>query len=291
MHYNYDVTIIVPGIRTKNWPALYRETQKACKKFSFELIFSGPFPLPLPLQKEENIKYIQNYGSPTRSLHLATLIAEGKFFTWVVDDSRVHPDSIDKALELLFNHKPEKDLVCMRYSEGELHWGLEQPESYWTAGFHDDLRLPGVNPSWLSSGFLLLGLSRYRELGGFDLAFEHINMNIHDFAFRAQKGGSMVYLSPMQIMSIDWDSTRSGKNCPVLEAFLEHDRPLFHKLYQDDSRPAVIDLENWRLSSPVWERRFKTPRRTRRSPRELLQKLVRRSKAVVKKIIRWQPNT
>ena len=290
MQYHYDVTIIVPGIRNKKWSLLYRDIQKACTRFSFEVIFSGPVPLPSILQREKHIKYIKNCGSPTRALHLATLISEGRFFTWLSDDAHVCPNSIDKALDLLLCNKPEKDIICMRYTEGECYSGMEQPSSYWTAGSHAELLSPGVNPYWRAPGVMLLALSRYRELGGLDHAFEHLNMNMHDLAFRAQKDGSTVHLSPTQIMNCDWDSTRTRENSPIVAAFFDNDRPLFRKIYQDDSRPIVIDLENWRSSSPIWERRYNFSGRRNRWMKEILQKLVRRAKAKAKIIIRGIPS-
>lgn len=251
MHFNYDLTIIVPGVRNEHWETLHEQTKNACKKYSYEMIFSGPFALPASLQKVENLKYIKNFGSPTRALHLATLIAEGKYFTWLSDDAHIYANSIDKAMDIM----NPKDIVCMRYCEGEHHSGTCPPDAYWTAGYHPDLSCPGVDPKWKIPCVMLIGLEYYRELGGLDTRWEHINMNVHDLAFRAQRNGSQVYLSPTLVMNCDWSPTRTAENSNVIAAFYLNDRPLFHQVYADKSRPIKIDIENWRESEVVWKRK------------------------------------
>ena len=122
-------------------------------------------------------------------------------------------------------------------------------------------------------------------------AFEHLNMNVHDLTFRAQRSGTEVHLSLIRIMNWDWDLTLSCENSPVTAAFYENDRPLFHQLYQDNSRPIVIDLKNWRLASPIWERRFGSNRPPNQSMSNLLQKVVCRAKANAKMVSQLRNST
>lgn len=257
MNYNYDLSVIVPGIRNEHWETIYDQLKVACKRFSYELIFVGPSPLPERLQKDFTVKYIKDFGTPTRALHIGTVLAEGKYFTWLSDDAHLYPDSVDNALETLLQNNPEKDIVCVRYTEGPGHCGAEFPMSYWVAGTHPDLRAPGVNPDWKIPCVMMLASARYRELGGLDCRFEHINMNVHDLAFRAQRDGTVVHMSPTQVMNCDFETGRTVENSAVIAAFWENDRPLFWQLYGGgiDDRPIKIDIENWRASPPVWARR------------------------------------
>lgn len=258
MKYNYDLTVIVPGIRNEHWQTIYDHIKHACKRFSYEVIFSGPHALPASLQDELNVKYIKNYGSPTRALHVATLISEGRFFTWLSDDAHLYPDSIDRAMDVLLANNPQKDIMCMRYTEGYQHSGSEFAPSYWVAGTHPDLHAPGVDRNWKIPIVMLLSLERYKDLGGFDHQYHHLNMNLHDFAFRAQRDGSQVHASPTQVQNCDFELNRTPESHPIIAAFWNNDRPLFWEQYKEkDIRPIRIDPENWRESSPVWELRFK----------------------------------
>lgn len=249
---HYDLTVIVPGVRNEHWETLYEHTAAACKRHSWEMIFSGPFALPESLRKRDNVKYIKNFGSPTRALHLGTRIADGKYFTWLSDDAHVYRDSLDQSLDLLLANDPSKDIICVRYCEGQNHSGACPPDAYWTAGYHPDLRCPAVDPTWRIPCVMMLSLEYYEEMGGLDCNFLHINMNVHDLAFRAQRNGSKVHLSPGLVMNCDWDPKRTAENSNVIRAFFEVDRPLFHELWAvPGERPIKIE-SNWRDCDPVW---------------------------------------
>jgi hypothetical protein len=256
MKYNYDLTVIVPGIRNTQWEILRDHIKGACGRYKYEIIFSGPHALPESLQKDLDVKYIKNYGSPTRALHLATLISEGRFFTWLSDDAHLYPNSIDLSMDLLLAKNPDKDIVCMRYTEGKDHSGAEFAPSYWVSGTHPDLHAPAVDRNWKIPIVMLLAQERYKDLGGFDHGYHHLNMNLHDFAFRAQRDGTEVLMSPTQVQNCDFEENRTPENSPIIAAFWNNDRPRFWQQYAiPGERPLRIDPENWRESSPVWELR------------------------------------
>lgn len=258
MHYNYELSIIVPGIRSDQWDTLWEHCKFACKRFKYEMIFSGPNPLTPNLQKDYNVKYIKSLGTPTRAMHMAMLLAEGRFATWIADDAHLYPDSIDLAIDLLLSKNPQKDLVAMRYTEGPNHSGAEFAPSYWIAGTHPDLHCPKVNRTWKIPLVPLIAVERYKELGGIDCDLEHLNMNVIDFGFRAQMDGSVVHMSPTQVQNCDFELNRTAESHPVIAAFWENDRPKFWAMYDENSnRPIKIDIENWRNTPPVWSRRFK----------------------------------
>ncbi len=103
---------------------------------------------------------------------------------------------------------------------------------------------------------MLLSTEYYKELGGIDCNFWHTNMNLHDFAFRAQLNGSKIFLSPTLVMNCDWEPNRTPENSPVIAAFYENDRPLFHKIWAVPGERAIkIDPNDWRNTSPVWDKR------------------------------------
>ena len=107
---------------------------------------------------------------------------------------------------------------------------------------------------------MMINTNYYRQLGGLDCRYEHINMNVHDLGFRAQRNGSVVYYSPKIIMRCVWDPNRNAQNSPIIAAFVYNDRPLFQYDYCSPDvvnvRSICIDYDNWRGNHSVWPRRF-----------------------------------
>ena len=102
-------------------------------------------------------------------------------------------------------------------------------------------------------------LDYYRELGGIDCRFEHVNMNCNDLAFRVQTNGGVIYASPDIVITQTNIPTKNNDRTPVEDAYHENDYPLFHSIYSQPSgakNRIKIDYDNWRQASPVWERRF-----------------------------------
>ena len=248
----YDLSVVVPGIRNEHWETLRDHMKHACKKYSYEIIFSGPHALPESLQKELNVKYIKNYGNPSRAFHLGTRIADGRWVCILADDAHLYHDSIDKTLDLLNENNPDKDIAVLRYCEGEHHSGAEPPMGYWTAGYHGDTKQPGINPAWKLSLTPMVSLKYYNELGGIDCLYEHVNFNMIDFGFRATKNGSNILLSPTLVMNCDFEPNRTAESHSVINAYENNDRDLFFKMYADNNRSIKIE-ENWQVSEPVWK--------------------------------------
>jgi hypothetical protein len=99
-------------------------------------------------------------------------------------------------------------------------------------------------------------LNYFRELGGFDCRWEHLNMNTHDLAFRAQRDGSKFHFSPNLVLTCDWNPGE-GDHIPVQHAYHMNDAPLFREVYMKDQSERIhIDYYNWMKSDPVWKRRF-----------------------------------
>lgn len=255
MKYHYDLSVIVPGIRPQFWETVYDQATKACQKYSVEFIFSGPYPLSKTLQESLNVKYIKNFGSPSRAFHLGTRIADGRFISILADDCHVFSNNcIDRCLDLLLANNPDKDIVIQRYREGENFGAGEFPIGYWYAYYHGDTKQPGIDPSWALTLTPMMSLQRYNELGGIDCLYCHTNMNFLDLGFRAARSGSNVFLSPVEVMNCNFEPNRTPENSAVINAYVNNDRDRFYKMYADNSRPMVVE-ENWRECDPVWKRR------------------------------------
>ncbi|MBT7338556.1 MAG: hypothetical protein HN802_02550 [Candidatus Jacksonbacteria bacterium] len=258
-----DLSIIVPGIQPENWESLYERTKLAVKNHTFEIIFCGPRGLPSYFDDIINVKFIRDYGTPSRCFQLAGYIAEGTYLTWLTDDGEIEEDSIDLALDLI-KEKESIDIVTMRYTESDTEEGrqTEFPLEYYNVSYHPDTNHPGVESHWKIPCVMLLNTNYYRQLGGLDCRYEHMNMNVHDLGFRAQRNGSVVYYSPTVIMRCVWDPHRNAQNSPIIAAFVYNDKPLFQYDYAAPQvaklKPICIDYDNWRNNHSVWPRRFGT---------------------------------
>lgn len=259
----YDLSLVISGIRTENWEVLYEEMKNSCSNFSFEIVFCSYNDLPDPLKKYENVKYIKDFGCPSRCLQLGTTIAEGEMIAIVSDDGKILKNSFNEAIRLLKNStNPYKNIVALRYTEGQNF--IANPEDfapkYWHAKYHGDLRLQGIEDNWKICLMFLMNTERYREMGGIDCRFEHFNMNLHDLAFRSQRDGSEILISENFVTAQNWEPNR-GNESPIIQAFYENDRPLFNSTYSSKEnslkRPIKIDYDNWKEADERWRRRFR----------------------------------
>ena len=259
MKTEYDLSIIVPGVRNQLWERIYNELFHCCRRYTYEIIFVSPFPLPAFFHDKRHIKYVRDLSTPARALQVGTTLAEGRFMTWISDDAIVQPNSLDLAIDLLLSKNPDKDIVGMRYFEGPNHSGQPLPDEYWDSIYHADTRMDGIDPSWKVPGVYLVSLEYFREMGGLDCRFEHANFNVHDLSFRCQRNGSNVHLSPTVFMNCDWDPHRNQHNSAVIAAYVENDLPLWKSIYstkeESNKRPIFIDYSNWRDIPSVWSRR------------------------------------
>ena len=171
------------------------------------------------------------------------------------DDGYFLKDSIKECIEM-HDSLGLRDIVIARITEGKDYSGGWFDDSYWKAWTHPDLRLPGVPKDYFITLIAVHRLDYYRYLGGLDCSFEHINMNLHDLAFRAQRDGAAISYSPRQVLNCDWSYLWEDHE-PVKLAYHENDRQLFELLYSKPRPDRIkIDYFNWIHSPAVWKRRF-----------------------------------
>lgn len=254
----YDLSICLPGYRIENWERLYNSVYDSAKRYKWEMILVGPFPIEEikdELPTIENFKYIFDKGAPCRCGQLATTFASGYYMTWGSDDGYFLENSLDEALDLAFS-VDENDIIAMRYLEGPNHNSVEMPQEWYTARHHADQRLPGVLDHYKIAPVAMLRLEYFRWLGGWDARFQHINMSQHDLCFRAQKNGSNIHLSPKNVSSHHWDVNHESWQ-PMRDAYQLNDLPLFQQLYSEYNPDRIcIDYNNWKNSPTEWRRKL-----------------------------------
>ena len=252
----YDVSICMPAHRSQMWESMYESIAASAAPYTWELVIVGPNYPSAALMSKSNFKFLKDFGTPTRCAQMATLLAEGEFMMWGSDDGRFMPGAIKECVDLHKTLKRE-DVICVRYSEGENYSGKMPPDDYWKAWTHPDQRLPGIPEDYICAPVGMYKTEFFRWLGGWDCRFEHLNMCCHDLAFRAQRMGGNVHLSPNLVLECNWNPGQ-GDHIPVQEAYHANDAPLFASIYsQDQSSRIQLSYENWTLSPPVWERRFR----------------------------------
>jgi len=253
----YDLSICLPGYRIENWERLYNSVYDSCKRYKWEMIICGPFPIE-EIQYElpgiENFKYIFDKGSPCRCGQIATTFATGEYLTWGSDDGYFLENSLDEAIDLI-KSKEYKDIVAMRYLEGPNFTGVLEGPNWFVGVYHQDQRLPGVNPSWKIAPVGMYNTEYFKYLGGFDCQYDHINLSSHDLAYRVQRDGGNVYLSENAISTHHWDVNHETWR-PMRDAYQLNDLPLFQKQYAEYNPDRIcIPYDNWKNSPSEWGRR------------------------------------
>ena len=253
------LSLVIPSIRPTHWTSLVSDMALACQNNEFEIIFVGPFLPPQELVDKSYVKYIKDFGCPSRCLQIGSMLAEGEYLAWCSDDCRIVPNTFDEAIALFDSKLSERDGMNMLYSEGSGYTGTqhETPE-YWVARTHTDLQLEGVADGWKIAPIFMYKTKFFREMGGLDCSFEHVNQNTHDLAFAVQSRGGVIVNSPSRVFKFDWQPEKPDYP-PILAAFILNDRPLFDQKYRKTNAAAAryVPYDNWKAQPAVWKRRFK----------------------------------
>ena len=253
---NYKLSICLPAFRTHLWEDFYNSVHASIgQEYTWEVVMVGPNDPPPFFSDKRNFKFLKDYGSPSRCAQMATTAADGELMMWGSDDGLFVENTIDKAIKL-HDVIGRKDVVALRYTEGENHKGGPMHREYWTAWHHPTLRVVPKHYKIILLG--MFKLDYFREIGGWDCRFEHLNMNTHDLSFRVQNDGGVIHESPEIVCTHDWSpNIYEGDHAPVQYAYDQNDLPLFQSIYLSDQlRETKINYDNWMDSPKVWKRRF-----------------------------------
>lgn len=254
----FDLSIIVPSIRPEEWDRLTQEINESltCGKVTLahEIIFVGPYPPAVKLGT--NCLYIESFRSPAACLQQGADIASGTKICWLPDDIKIMPEVLAVCVYQFLQYDKTDGLILL-YSEGENFTGQQHVwNDYWAARTHEGLRFKHVNHGFMIAPVFMYDTAYFKELGGLDCRFEHINLNTADLAFRLQMAGGSMYRSCARVFAANWDP---NPNRVVQKAYEENDLPLFKQIWDADvlDRPVKIDFDNWQATDEKWARRFK----------------------------------
>ena len=248
----YKLSVFLPTIRPHLLEEWYKSLELSCSA-SFEVVFAGPFEIPEPLLRRDNVKFIKTYSHPTKSAHIAALECEGEYIYHTTDDVLFIPDSIDQSLKLLEGLR-ESDIVSMRYIESKNHENKESfPLHYWIVA--NSCPHPNLNPQWNINVHFLMKRALFLEYGGFDCIFEYLTQAGADLLIRLQNNGSKVYHSPTDATTAHWQPEEKTHKV-IAEAQLGMDYPYFNNLWFSEPWRGKIDLNNYMNYPDFWTRRF-----------------------------------
>jgi hypothetical protein len=253
-----DISLTMPAIRQHLWSDFYESAARSCSNHSFELVIASPFDLPDSLKDKTNIVHIKDYGNPSRATQLANIAATGDLIYNCVDDGVFTNHALDWVVDYFKRNCGELDVVNMRYREAPNGDGGVFPLESWKAGFHGDLRLPGINPEWGIALHFVMKRQTYLDFGGIDCEFEYSNHGIHDLMFRLQAAGGCIHPSELDGLNCTHLPGESGDHAPIHKAQTFHDGPRFANIYKSPTAAhdrKCLDLENWKSQSEVWDKR------------------------------------
>jgi hypothetical protein len=251
----YDLTVVLPSIKPHLVEQFYNSIFLSVAPFTFEMIVIGPYEPAPKLLNQPNVKFIKDLGNISRCVQRATTIAEGEYFTWGSDDGLYQENSLAKCLEL-FKQNKKNDGIIVRYYESPGRVPNIPHDSYWKAWTHPNQRLQGIPEDYPCCPVGMYNLEYFREIGGLDCRYHHVNMNAISLAYRVVNGGGKMHLSQDIVMICDFDNHINPQHQILEESFHNNDTPLFNETYQRPFDPnfVKINYNNWEEQPEIWKR-------------------------------------
>jgi len=254
------LSVLVPGIRTKNWRKLYDSVIESFSG-SWEMVIISPYKLPDELKGNQNIKIIEDWGSPMRCQQRGLTQAEGDYVTWAADDGVYLPGMLDKSFEYLDRCEygcDDAKLVMGKYTEGDGNTGHMMNGDYYILNNHNASNCWFVPDNTWMLNVGVVPTKLLMEVGGWDCQFEVCPMAYNDLAIRLQRHGVRFIIQDEIMYKCTHLPGHEGDHAPIHDAMIEHDMPLFKEIYDKiESRERIfIEWDNWEQSPERWVRRF-----------------------------------
>lgn len=251
------LSMCLAGIRPKFWKNVYDSALLSCSKYSFEIIFIGPYDLPEELQGINNIKYVKEFGNPVRASQRGVTYCSGELLCFPCDDGVFIEDGLNQAIELWDKVAKREDGMVHRYREGAGMTAPSFPMEYWNANHH--LRGIGFEDHWKIAPQPMMNLEYYKELGGVDcLNFECMAFATWRLCYVIQKLGGIFHISPTEIMNADNYGTTNVDHAPIYYGQTQHDHPRFIEMQNNTNLPLKVDFNAWEKLPEKWSRRWNT---------------------------------
>lgn len=249
------ISIVVPAIRKELWENFYNSIANSFHG-EWELILIGPYQ---PDFQKDNMRWIEDWGCPTRCQQIGILEAKGEWICFGWDDGIFQNDSLDKYYSCLSDYKDYKTAVSGRYTEGTQSIGYMLCDDYYKIKTHEQAQSPYISGDSIifNTGFVSTKL--LKEIGGMDCRFETTGLACLDLSIRLQLYGVKIILGEGLLLTCSWLPGNEGDHEPVNKAFFQADMPYYNKKYKSPEfkNEIIIPLDNWKQALEKWERRFK----------------------------------
>jgi hypothetical protein len=192
---------------------------------------------------------------------------QGDYVSWAADDGYYMPNSIDVAFKSLEGSTDERTYVIGKYQEGGDGTSVpivETPHvmnsiNYYYVNTHDGSRSRFIPNDCLMVMVGVLPRKLLFEIGGWDASlFEVCPMAFADLSVRIHNMCCPRIFQEERMFRCGHMPGHEGDHGPIHDAQVEHDEPLFRKIYHEraSQNRNIIPLDNWKQSPPIWERRF-----------------------------------
>lgn len=256
---NYQLSVLVPGIRPDNWEALYKSILKSFSGM-WEIIFIGPYPLPERMLKYKNVRYIEDWGSPIRCQQRALYEAKGDWITWAADDGEFKTGKLDLAFDKLKKKNFDYMSVIMgKYREGSGNTDPMVLDQYYMLNNHEDTKSEQYPADTLMLNVGVVSRQLLLEVGGWDAEkFEVCPMAYNDLAVRLQRHGAKFIIQDEVMFLCSHLPGHEGDHGPIHNGQQNHDRHVYALIWKDflPVDRLIIQTDNWKNAPERWERRF-----------------------------------
>ncbi len=261
---NYDLSFVLPGIRTRKWTGFYNSILNSFSG-SFEVIFIGPYPIPEELRTNVDIRYIEDFGSPVRCGQMGACMAQGKYLTLCSDDYIYKPSAIDQIFDIFHHEQDMKFAINAKLYEG--HDNLKRSkdkkharkvhgsDEWYKTSLSPVTAAKSIPSHWNLFHIPFIRTEYFMDLGGLDARFEGPAMSLSDLSNRMQADGGEIRLTPF--IAVDVGHLVGGDHTPIEISQKEHDEPLYQSIYRSKGwkKRIRIDSENWKDAPKRWPRR------------------------------------
>ena len=253
-----DLSIIVPSVRPDRQIDFYESVSKNCLRYKYEIIFVGPTLSVFLNERCPDIKFVRDFGCPSRCMNIGAAVAEGKYITWSADDGIHENNGFDKALDILEEgidgYQSEKDVVVAKYKEGD---NIVHNDDYYRLNKAYPYS-PYIDDNWWIFNLAFMHTSYYKQLGGCDSHFQTSAVTLADLAVRTQRNGARVKMLGESTVQFGLMPADTGDHGPVFRSQMQEDMPNYERLHNDPERKdsVYVSFNNWHYADRVWRHRW-----------------------------------
>ncbi len=250
------LSILCASIRNRLLPNFYDSIGRAYHG-EWELIIVSPYDMPIALKDKTNIKWIKDWGSPTRGWQIALVNATGEYVHYTADDCTYYSNTLDESMRLL-DENPEA-FITGKYLEGDAHSPVMLEDRYYYFRYHKQLEHLAKDKDYIILNVGICKTKLLLDIGGWDCRFESASIALMDFSMRIQDENANIIIQKDPILYCSWSGNPRDnlEHRPVEDAHIKHDLPLITHLR--NGNPVInnrIDINNWKNAQAVWKRRF-----------------------------------